>query len=176
MISSCSLLDANNIVVNNVVFEYPPPEIFDNYKVIQDVGIVGETYDFVTKSYINNVIELNFAEYQKNKIDELSTILVEHESNGVMYNNNRFATDKDSQIKYLGILLSSMLDPNYTVNFKTLDKTYVTLNAQQVNELCMSVQGHIQSCFNNDSFLTQQIMNSTVVADLDNINLNIGWP
>lgn len=172
----CCLIDENNIVINIIVLNEPLPDTFNNYKVIHELGNIGWTYNPETKTFITNTPTLTLEESREEKFEELASTLEQHEYGGVTYNGNRFATDKDSQIKYLGILVSAITDPNYTVQFKTLDKSYVELNALEVNQLCMTVKNHIQNCFNNDARLTELIKSATTVEELNNIDLDSGWP
>ena len=79
-------------------------------------------------------------------------------------------------MKFLGVALSTMLDSNYSVNFKTMNDTYISLNSSEAYQLCMTVKNYVQDCYTNESILLNQINSASNLTELDQIDINIGWP
>jgi len=166
-----------NIVENVVLLVQSSELVSDSIFVIEtEVGNIGDTYNVVTGAFEPTIQQPPLEQIREEAIKRLSTKLTDAEMKGIIYEGNRFATDANSQVKYLGILLSSMLDSNYSVNFKTMDNTYVNLNATQVSALCMSVKSYIQSCYDHDAQLLSSLMSATTVEEINNVNLDAGWP
>lgn len=141
-----------------------------------DYNIEGFVYNKQDGTFSPPIVPRNFEEAKQEKIRELNQKMAEEESNGTNFNGYRFATDKDSQIKYLGILVSSMIDPTFTTQFKTMNNEYVTLTNSDVVGLSMHVKSHIQACFDNDASILTQINAATSVESLDAIDITAGWP
>lgn len=170
------LVDENNIVVGETqvgdVSEYDGIHTL----VPCDYNIEGFIYNRGDGTFSPPIVPRNFEEVKQEKIRDLEQKMVEEESNGTTYNSYRFATDKDSQIKYLGILVSSMMDPTFTTQFKTMDNEYVTLTNTDVVGLSMQVKSHIQACYDNDASILEQINAATTVEEIDAIDVSVGWP
>lgn len=163
-----AIIDENNFVVATTLAD-------DNFVVPGHVVIQTDQAS-VGDQFVDGIIikpTESFEETKQKKLNQLSDQLSTLEAQGVSYNGNMYATDKDSQVKYLAILLASMMDPSYNVKFKTLANTYVDLNVTQIRELCDAVKLHVQQCFDRDALYTQQIMAAQSKEELDAIDLAI---
>lgn len=79
------------------------------------------------------------------------------------------ATDDQSQSRIMGAALSAMLDPGYSVQWKSA-AGFVTLTAPQVIGLASAIRAHVQACFDREAAL---------LAALDageQVDISTGWP
>lgn len=79
------------------------------------------------------------------------------------------ATDDQSQSRIMGAALSAMLDPGYSVQWKSA-AGFVTLTAPQVIGLASAIRAHVQACFDREAAL---------LAALDAgepVDISTGWP
>lgn len=98
------------------------------------------------------------------------------EKDGVLVNGNVFPTDSAAQVKYLGILVYASSNPSYTGVWKTVNNSYVTLDAAGIHELCEAVKIHIQACFAWEQHITDKIELAETVEQLQAIDMNSGKP
>lgn len=175
----CALINNDGIVENIVMMEENCKELESNQVQIIPAELpvcIGDFFDFEKMQFSAKLLERgDLEEVRQQKISELAQELINAQHSGTVFEGNTFATDNDSQIKYMGVLIGAMLDPNYTVDFKTTDKKYVNLNHDQVMRLCMTVKAHVEHCFQNDKLLTDKILSAKTVEELDNIDLKVGW-
>lgn len=164
----------NGIVVNIIILDS-----INDYTESECIVLETNSANIGDEYRDGNFIPLNTETIENIRsimIENLAEQLVLAENKGITFNGNQFATDKDSQVKYLGILMSAMIDPTFNVNFKTMTFSYVSLNASEIQALCMSVKTYIQQCFDKDDYYTQLIMSATTIEELNAIDLTQGWP
>ena len=79
-------------------------------------------------------------------------------------------TDETSQTRIMGAAVAAMLDPGYTVQWKTATGDFVTLTAAQVIGIASAIRAHVQGCFDREAELR--------AAALANAPFDIeaGWP
>lgn len=173
-----ALLDADTRAVLNIVLLDDADEVGPDAVVLRDGTAVdmGDTYDDATGSFSPIVRPVALEEARAAKLASLAQTLTEAQAAGTTFGGDRFATDNDSQLKFMGILLGAMLDPAYEIEFKTLDKTYVRFGHDEVIALCMTVKAHVTACFQNDRRLTEAIKAAGTVEELDAIDVSAGWP
>jgi hypothetical protein len=174
----CAVIDPHTRVVINVVIV--DAATIDDPNTIpipphMPVGI-GDTYDFETNTFQLALTQRPLEDVRAEKIAELAQALTLAQDAGTEFEGHVFATDNESQLKFMGILLGAMMDPNYEIDFKTLDRQYVRLTHAQVVQLCMAVKAHVTACFQNDQRLTDLIHGATTVEELDAIDVSEGWP
>lgn len=95
----------------------------------------------------------------------------EAETGGTVIEGLPVPTDRESQALITGATVQAMIDPSYTLNFKTA-AGFVTLTAQQVIGMASAVRGHVQACFDREA----QLLNVLNAGDLTNALLEEGWP
>ena len=102
----------------------------------------------------------------------------EVETGGAVINNIQFATDRESQTKYTAVAVAiSQADPmTWSINWKTNDGQFVTLNAQQMMGAINYVMYHVQNSFNKEYEFQQQIDACTTVAEVLAVDFSTGWP
>lgn len=105
----------------------------------------------------------------------LADIRWQKEVGGFVFNGFTFASDDRAQLKYVGILMAAQIDPNYSVNFKTNDGTFVLLDRMGAIGLAMAARTHVQSCFDKEDNLKSQIDAASSVDEVIAIDIESGW-
>lgn len=99
------------------------------------------------------------------------------EVGGVRVDGHLYHTDRESQTKYIAIAFE-LLQANtqtWTINWKTMEDNFVTLNADQMNEVISAVKNHVQTCFNKEAEYYDLIDTADSVT-LENTDFSLGWP
>lgn len=117
----------------------------------------------------------NLKEHFKSK---LATRRWTAETSGIAIDNLVYATDRESQIKYTAIAVAiSQADPQtWSVNWKTSDGQFVTLNSAQMMYRTNIVMGYVQGCFNREYALQSEIDACSTVEELLLLDIDSGWP
>jgi hypothetical protein len=99
------------------------------------------------------------------------------EVGGVRIANNLYATDRESQTKYVAVALDIQQSnvETWSITWKTNDNQFVSLNAPQMLEVISGVREHVQNCFNKEAEYYQLIDTSTV-EELRLVDFSAGWP
>ena len=79
-------------------------------------------------------------------------------------------TDETSQTRIMGATVAAMLDPDYSVQWKTADGTFVTLSAAQVIGIASAVRAHVQAAFDREA-----VLRAAVLAN-EPYDIEAGWP
>lgn len=100
------------------------------------------------------------------------------EVGGVVVANNKYATDRESQTKYVAVAFDIQQQANvdaWSITWKTTDNKFVSLNASQMSQVINTVRNHVQQCFNKEAEYYQLIdtANTTVLETTD---FSAGWP
>lgn len=99
-------------------------------------------------------------------------LLAEHryevECGGTEFLTKRIQTDRESRSNWLGILMQAQMDPNYTVEWKAADGSFVLYNAQQAMGAAFAVSNHVKKCFKaeNEALMAYQMDNSLTLSNL----------
>lgn len=108
------------------------------------------------------------------KIDPLIAIAArryEAETSGTAVEGMPVNTERDSQALLTGAALQAMLDPAYTVRWKT-EGGFVDLDAQQIIGLASAVRAHVQACFDREAELVAAVEDGSYTDSM----LDEGWP
>jgi len=106
-------------------------------------------------------------ELNKNTLKQLiSKIRKEKESSGIEYQGIRFKTDEKTRYS----LLIKKLQGNAQVNYKCFNR-YHTLTSEQINEVCIIMEKHIQECFDWEMRAYQQIEACENIFEFSKINI-----
>lgn len=89
---------------------------------------------------------------------------------GIVVNGLQIATDEVSQQRIMGAAVSAMLDPQYAVQWKVTETTFVTLSAAEILQIAQLVRAHVQACFDNEATLLG-LAQSGQPFDIES-----GWP
>jgi len=93
------------------------------------------------------------------------------ETSGTTINDMPIDTGRDSQALITGAALQAVIDPNYSVRWKTTEG-FVDLTGQQVIGVGSSVRAFVQACFDRESALLDAVADGTITAEM----LEEGWP
>lgn len=91
---------------------------------------------------------------------------------GTTLNGTLLATDDAAQTRINGAAISAMLDPNYTLDWKGADGVWVSLNAQQIIGIAVTIRNHVQACYNREKALADMVDAGTFELSM----LDEGWP
>lgn len=91
-------------------------------------------------------------------------------SSGITISGVPIHTDETSQTRIMGAAVAAMLDPDYSVQWKAADGTFVMLTAVQVIGIASAVRAHVQACFDREAVLR------TAVASGEPYDIESGWP
>ena len=99
------------------------------------------------------------------------------EIGGVAISNNVYATDRESQTKYVAVAvdISQSNTETWNITWKTNDNTFVNLNASQMLEIISGVRQHIQSCYDKESEY-YQLIDTANTEVLESTDFSAGWP
>jgi hypothetical protein len=109
---------------------------------------------------------------------EISNKRYEVETGGVRINNHLFATDRESQTKYVAVAVDISQQANinaWSIIWKTFENQFVTLNAQEMTYIIDGVRQHVQSCFNKEAEY-YQLIDTASIDVLEATDFSAGWP
>lgn len=180
------------ILPNGSIVEGASPyeKLFGNYTLVErwiesnpqtEIDVkTGETIEFRDDKI---VVVYNYAlpslyELKNHIKSKVANKRWEVETGGVEINQKKFSTDRESQTKYTAVAVAiSQSDPlTWNINWKTGDGTFITLNAQQMTEVIDIILAHVQSSFNREFELINQIDSCETAEDILVIDINSGWP
>jgi hypothetical protein len=93
------------------------------------------------------------------------------ETSGTTIEGMPIDTGRDSQGLITGAAVQAIIDPSYSLHWKTT-AGFVDLTAQQVLGVASAVRAFVQACFNRESDLLDAVAAGTITADM----LEEGWP
>ena len=95
-------------------------------------------------------------ELKTRKKNEIAAARYEAETSGVTVEGAVIDTDRESQSLITGAALAATLDESYSLNWKTADG-FISLTAPQIIAVAQAVRAHVQSCFDREAALNEQI-------------------
>ena len=107
---------------------------------------------------------------------ELAAIRFEHETAGIAINGVSVETNRDSQAMINGAWSSAQINPSILIDWKGADGTWVQIDAATITGIAMAVSAHVQACFSRERVLSDLIDAATDVAEVDAVDLTVGWP
>lgn len=96
----------------------------------------------------------------------------QHEAAGIVVGNMAIDTDRESQSKMTAAMLRADRDPSYTIDWKTGDGSFVTLEAALVTSIADLVDRYVQACFSREAELADALAKGTY----SETDLASGWP
>lgn len=93
------------------------------------------------------------------------------ETAGIKVAGMQVDTDDRSKLLINGAAVEAMLDPEYTLRWKTADG-FVELTAEQVISIARAVRAHVQACFDREAGLLGALSD----GELTDHMLEEGWP
>lgn len=190
-------------IANNTIVQYPANPRTDNPNVSIPVSWIGGTingnnyvsvesanlpsvnlgwsYSETTPVKNGNVWKQTWSTYLQPKSQLKTTITskrYEVEVGNVRINNNLYSTDRESQTKYVAIAVDISQSSNisaWSINWKTAEGVFVTLNATEMTQVVNGVRQHVQACFDKESeYYT--LIDTADQATLEATDFSAGWP
>lgn len=93
------------------------------------------------------------------------------ETSGTTFDGMPIDTGRDSQGLITGAALAAMLDPAYSVRWKTV-AGFVDLTAQQIIGVASAVRTFVQASFDREAVLLGAVADGSITAEM----LEEGWP
>ncbi|MNM46285.1 hypothetical protein D3C81_572220 [compost metagenome] len=94
------------------------------------------------------------------------------EVTGIQVGETMVDTGRDSQALITGAALQSLIDPSYSLRWKTATGVFIELDAQQVIGMATLVRAHVQACFEREAALLAELDAGTLTDNM----LEEGWP
>lgn len=93
------------------------------------------------------------------------------ETSGTVIEGMRIDTGRDSQGLITGAAVQAIIDPAYSLHWKT-SAGFVELNRDQILGVASAVRAYVQNCFNREADLLAATADGTISETM----LNEGWP
>lgn len=113
--------------------------------------------------------ELPFEVLKKQKIAEIAAMRWEQETGGLKLNDFVIATDRESRSQINAAVMSTVLDPDYTVRWKMINGFY-DLDASAIQMVATAVRNHVQACFDREAELYAAVDAAETPEAVNNIN------
>lgn len=94
-----------------------------------------------------------------------------HETAGITLQGMQIDTGRDSQALITGATVQAMLDPAYSLRWKT-PAGFVDMTAEQIIAVASAARAHVQACFDREADLLDAIEDGTYTEAM----LTEGWP
>lgn len=107
------------------------------------------------------------SELKAAKKAEIAQARYEAEIAGVTINGISIKTDRESQGLITGACLQAVIDPTYTLNWKTIDGSFVELTAEDIKAIGTTVRTHVQAQFDREKTLLEQVNAATTAEELE---------
>lgn len=104
------------------------------------------------------------------KKDEIASARYEAEIAGI----SGIKTDRESQALLTGACLQAVIDPTCSLQWKTIDGTFVSLSAEEIKSIGSLVRMHVQSCFDAEARLCGLIDVAESIEEVQAIAWELG--
>jgi len=150
-----------------VVFPAPQPTTAYNQSVreiapvLTDKGWYEQQWEVVnfSETMTPEDYQLFIENYKKQRIEQLASLRYEKEIAGIEINGIKIKTDRESQSLINGAYVSTLINPNFTIDWKG-ENGWININAQQITGIATAVATHVQACFTREKELQEQINNN----------------
>lgn len=103
--------------------------------------------------------------------DQIAARRWQVETGGTTVEGVQVNTERDSQALLTGAAFAASIDPDYRIKWKA-ETGFVDLSAQQIIGVASAVRAFVQSCFDRESELLNEVKNGTIELSM----LETGWP
>ena len=83
-------------------------------------------------------------------------------------------TDRESQALLTGACLQAVIDPTYSLNWKTIDGSFITMTAEQIKTVGSIVRMHVQASFDEEARLCNLIDLAETAEEISAITWELG--
>ena len=105
------------------------------------------------------------------KQQEIALWRYEQETKGIVVNNKFFSTTRESQAALTAAFTSLKEGFISSVNWKTLNGTFVSLNLSEITTIAQAVVNHVQLCFDKEAEYLNLVKNATTIEEVESIIL-----
>ncbi|WP_278400412.1 DUF4376 domain-containing protein [Stutzerimonas kunmingensis] len=135
--------------------------------VIDLPGVLAE----LSETEYQSALEAEMAARRQRLIQQIADRRWQAEVAGIDVGGMHIDTGRDSQALITGATVQAMLDPNYSLRWKTV-AGFVDLTAEQIIAVATAARGHVQACFNREAELLDALSAGTFSPEM----LEQGWP
>lgn len=113
---------------------------------------------------------------EKQAIEDVKGVIASRrydaETRGVSVNGMNVFTDRNTQMKLIAASVRAGRDPEFSVNWKLSDSSFVTLDSKTLIFLADVVGDYVQACFDREAALLSEFEKGTYTNEM----LSEGWP
>lgn len=130
--------------------------------VIEEIGIEPDkawtniTPDDSEAVWTGRAWEVPFDKLKVRKKTEIAAARYVAETAGITLNGITIETDRQSQALITGAIVQSLVDPAYSLQWKTPTR-FIPLTGEQLKEVGAAVRKHVQDCFDKEAELLKKI-------------------
>jgi hypothetical protein len=92
------------------------------------------------------------------------------------FNGTKLFLNEQTQSRLNAALVGYAYNPNAIINWEFAPGVYIDLDKATLEFIALSAWEHIRLCYVNAKDITITINAATTVAELDAINVTLGWP
>ena len=173
----------NRIILSNGLSRtdkttFTPEEILDaGYIKVDDPPVKTNMYQVVTWSGtqwdIQDSRDLNLAiQY---RLEDLSRLRREKETE-FYFNGVSIYLDETTQARINAAVAGFAFRPEEIISWEVARGVFVEFDKNTMEALAVAAWTHVKECYENVKRLTLEIQACTTIEQVDNINLNTGWP
>ena len=167
-LTEAQLAELDIYPVDEIRPELLPAQYYGEPKITVSGGRATATYPVI--DYSPTELSEMLAAAKEQKRTEIATARYEAEIAGVM----GIKTDRESQSLLTAACLQAVIDPTYTLNWKTIDGTFVTMTAEQIKTVGSIVRLHVQGCFDEEARLCGLIDLAETKEEISAITWKLG--
>ncbi|WP_312964632.1 DUF4376 domain-containing protein [Stutzerimonas kunmingensis] len=135
--------------------------------VIDLPGVLAE----LSETEYQAALEAEMAARRQRLIQQIAARRWQAEVAGIDVGGMHIDTGRDSQALITGATVQAMLDPNYSLRWKTV-AGFVDLTAEQIIGVATAARAHVQACFSREAELLDALAAGTFTPEM----LEQGWP
>ena len=133
------------------------------------------TQQYTTTFTLDTDMYLNYISNQRFAAETSGVPIANVLGDGVSYT---FPSDRPSQSKYAAITLTLMQPTtnltSFSVNWKIVSRTFITLNANQMMSVVLKIRDHVQSAFDKEMYYVN-IINTGNVTLIQSTDFTADW-
>lgn len=156
---------------------FTPEEITDaGYVLVPDppVAVENLTISWNGTGWIQ-IDSRTFQGALSNKMDELKSYRQFKETD-FYFSGTKLYLNEQTQGRLNAALVGFGYNPNAIINWEFAPGVYVDLDKATLEFIALSAWEHIRLCYVTAKALTATIQAATTIAELDAIDLTVGWP
>jgi len=147
----------------------PPGDVVTEGQPEQRDGVWYQTWE------VRDFTADELAERELQQREQMTQLIADRrwqaEVAGIDVGGMHIDTGRDSQALITGATVQAMLDPNYSLRWKT-STGFVDLTAEQIIGVATAARAHVQACFNREAELLDALEAGTFAPEM----LDQGWP